>query len=259
MKKRTLLERMITFFLTFGAALLGILAGSVINFLADVLPLTRSLTPLICVHCGNRWPVFAYLMLQPCAHCHQRRSIRSFAVIILTALGFAALALIPAATGKMGFAISAIVLTYFGVVAVIDLEHRLILYPVVIAGVILGAGVGIWRHGWLSTALGGLVGFLIMFGLYAFGAFFVRWLSRRRGKETDEVALGYGDVNLSGVLGLLLGFPGIFAGLTLAIILGGVGSLVVIVIMLLKKRWHAFIAVPYAPFLVLAAAILLFR
>jgi len=33
--------------------------------------------------------------------------------------------------------------------------------------------------------------------------------------ETDEVALGFGDVNLAGIMGLLLGWPGITAGLVI--------------------------------------------
>ena len=80
-----------------------------------------------------------------------------------------------------------------------------------------------------------------------------------RNKETDEEALGFGDVALSGVLGLFLGWPGIIAGLVLAILLGGAGSLIVLIYSLVRRRYHAFMVIPYGPFLIIAAVVLIFR
>jgi leader peptidase (prepilin peptidase)/N-methyltransferase len=64
---------------------------------------------------------------------------------------------------------------------------------------------------------------------------------------------------LSGVLGMLLGWPGIAAGLVYTIFLGGIGSLVVILYLVLRKKFKAFTAIPYGPFLLLAAALLILR
>ena len=72
------------------------------------------------------------------------------------------------------------------------------------------------------------------------------------------MALGFGDVNLAGVLGLLLGWPGIVLGLLLAILIGGVVSLVYLVVMAVLRRYHTFMAIPYGPFLIISAILLLY-
>jgi leader peptidase (prepilin peptidase)/N-methyltransferase len=75
---------------------------------------------------------------------------------------------------------------------------------------------------------------------------------------TDEVALGFGDVNFAGILGLLLGWPGISAGLLFTVLAGGLISLLIILGMLITKKYKAFTAIPYAPFLILSAFYLLY-
>jgi len=76
--------------------------------------------------------------------------------------------------------------------------------------------------------------------------------------SSDEVALGFGDVNLSGILGMLLGWPAIVVGLFFGILAGGVVSLVIILWMLISKKYRAFTAIPYAPFLILGAIFLIY-
>ena len=158
---------------------------------------------------------------------------------------------------RLGFLISVALFTYFAIVCVIDIEHRLILNPVSLTGVVIAGSIGFWMHGWQQTLLGGVAGFLIMLGLYYFGYLFAKGLGKLRGQPIDEDALGFGDVNLSGVIGLLLGWPGITAGLVFAILLGGAGSIFVMVYTLLARRYQAFQAIPYGPFLVLATVIVL--
>jgi prepilin signal peptidase PulO-like enzyme (type II secretory pathway) len=114
-------------------------------------------------------------------------------------------------------------------------------------------------HGILSTLLGGAIGFGIMLGFYFVGELFVKRMSKKGGMPRDEVALGFGDVTLSGILGLLLGWPFIFYCLFFAIMVGGLASLAIIIGMLIAKRYKAFTAIPYAPFLILSAAYFLFR
>ena len=239
-----------------GLILLGWLAGTIINYLADVLPYTRRFSRPACLACTAAFPWRDYLLLRPCSAGH-KRSLRTWIVLILAIAATLYTAFSP--SPRLGFWAGWLLLTYFGVIAVIDIEHRLILHPVSLFGVALGAGYGVWLHGWQSTFLGGAAGFLIMLVLYWFGGLFANWLAKRRGQETDEVALGFGDVNLSGVLGLILGWPGITAGLVGAILLGGMVSLLVLLSMLFTRRYQAFVAIPYAPFLVLAAVLLLFR
>ena len=159
---------------------------------------------------------------------------------------------------RLGYWIGCLLLFYFGVVVVIDIEHRLVLHPVSIVGAISGLFVGFWLHGLWLTLAGGAAGFGIMLALYYLGALYARWMARRRGEPLDEVALGYGDVNLAGVLGLILGWPGIIAGLVFAILAGGIVSLIYIAIMFISRNYKPFTAIPYAPFLIFGATILLY-
>jgi carbon starvation protein len=93
-------------------------------------------------------------------------------------------------------------------VIVIDIEHRLILHWVSLFGAALSLVIGIYIRGWQATLLGGLVGFVIMFSLYFLGIMFVRFINRRRMRTPEGEALGFGDVILGGVLGLLIWRPG---------------------------------------------------
>ena len=148
-------------------------------------------------------------------------------------------------------------MTYFGVVIVIDIEHRLILHPVSIVGLIVGLAYGTRLHGLANTLTGGVIGYAAMLGFYYLGKGYVYLYSKLRG-PLDEVALGFGDVNLSGVIGLLLGWPGIGAGLIFTLLLSGFAGMVVIVVAAIRRQYRPDIAMPYGPFLVTSTIFLLF-
>ncbi len=151
-----------------------------------------------------------------------------------------------------------VIITYLAIIFLIDFEHRLILHPTSIVGAILFLIIGIIRNGVLKTLLGGIAGFVIMFMLYLFGILFNRWMSKRKGEIIEEAALGYGDVNLSGILGLLLGWPGIGICLFFAIIGGGVFSGLWLLTMLIRRKYEAFTPIPYAPFLIISSILILY-
>ncbi len=237
--------------------LLGWFSGAAVNLLADTLPATRRPWPPVCPRCGRRQaPGSALGIAAAYGLCGHARSWRSR---LLPPLGAALTVYLWARPPRPGFWAAWVLAAYFALVVVIDVEHRLILHPVSAAGALLGALLGVQRHGALSTLLGGAAGYALMLGLYALGGAFAAWAARRRGEPLDEVALGFGDVNLSGALGLLLGWPGVAAGLVLTILLGGLFSAGYVLWMLARRRYQAFAAIPYGPFLVLAAAWLLFR
>jgi leader peptidase (prepilin peptidase)/N-methyltransferase len=238
-------------------ALVGWLVGVLVNYLSDILPIKRRFGAPICTACHDPIPAGNYLFWpRRCPECWSRRPWRTWAVelfYIAAALWFWA-----NPPRHLTFWPGMFLLAFFGVVFVIDMEHRLILHPVSIFGAILGLILGISLRGLWMTLLGGAAGYGIMLGLYWFGGVFARWLARRRGEVLTEVALGFGDVNLAGILGLLLGWPGIVAGLLLTIIIGGVVSILYLILMVLLRRYHAFMAIPYGPFMVISAVLLLY-
>lgn len=236
---------------------MGWLGGYLVNYLADVLPQTRQLGQPTCPGCGHPFSWNDYLLLQGCKQCGESRSRRTYLVQILILVFTVYLWFSPPT--RLGFYLAALVLDYLGIVFVIDLEHRLILHPVSIAGAVIGLGVGFYVNGLIPTLVGGAVGFGVMLTFYFLGEVFARYMAKRRHEDIDEVALGYGDVNLSGITGLMLGWPVIVAGLLFAIFAGGIGSLVVIGIMVIRKRYQAFTPIPYAPFLILSILFYLFR
>lgn len=237
--------------------LLGWVCGVVVNYLADVLPWKRTLAVPFCLQCQKEFPGLKYaLWPRRCPSCGKARSWRVW-VVEVAFIGIA-LWLWQARPLPLGFWAGLLVMVYFAVVVVIDMEYRLILHPVSVFGAVLGLGVGTWLHGLWTTLLGGAVGFGVMWLLYALGELLVRFMAKRRGMATDEVALGFGDVNLSGVLGLLLGWQLIGVGLLIGVLVGGAISLVYLLAMIVLRRYHLFLALPYGPFLVLGGILVLY-
>lgn len=157
---------------------------------------------------------------------------------------------------RLDFWLSWLVFVIFGVITVIDIEYRVVLFETVLVGGIIFFSIGIARHGFLSTLSGGVLGFLMMFGLYWLGKFVLK--IRKLASSSKEEALGFGDVNLFAVLGLLLGFPAIFAALWIAIFSAGFFSLVLVARLMLTKQYRSDLAIPYAPFLIFGAFALLY-
>jgi len=77
----------------------------------------------------------------------------------------------------------------------------------------------------------------------------------------DEEALGAGDVILAAILGLFLGWPMIWFGLLLGILLGGAISILLVLGLFVtgqykQKAWMVFI--PYGPYFLLSAFMLIY-
>jgi len=239
------------------AVVVGWLVGILVNYLADVLPLRRRLTRPFCIQCDTTQSWVNYLFWpRRCQVCHHPRSARVWIIEAFYVLASVYIMLYPPA--DLGYILGIIVLAFFGVVVLIDLEYRLIMHPVSIAGAILGLVVGILRVGWQRTLIGGVAGFGIMWLLYMVGVLIIKLVDRMRGRPVNDVALGFGDVNLAGVLGLMLGWELIIYGLLIAVLIAGVVSLLYIMIKLASRKYHAFMALPYGPFLVVGAAIFIY-
>ena len=247
---------LVTILLVLLTALLGWLTGILLNYLADVLPRTRSFSRPVCHVCGKERQGKELLFPQKCSQCQAPPMRRTWWVQLLALVLVPVLWFFP--PRALGFWIALVIFIYLAVVFIIDMEHRAVLREVSIVGLILAIPFGLWLNGWKNTLLGFAVGAGVMLALYYLGILFTRWMSRRRGEEIGEVALGFGDVTLSAILGIALGYPRIIVCLLFAILLGGLVSAGFILIMAARKRYQAFTAIPYAPFLVIAAAGLLY-
>jgi leader peptidase (prepilin peptidase)/N-methyltransferase len=251
--------------------LLGWLAGLFINYAADVLPRTRRFSQPLCTHCQAALTWKDYLALRRCPNCERPRSLRTWLVQILTTAAFVYFWLFP--SRALGFPLGMLVIVYFGIIMVIDLEHRLILHPTSLAGAVLGLVVGTVIHGRADglllgaakSLLGGLFGFGVMFLLYQFGTLVARYRARKMqaaGQAADdEEALGGGDVYLAGVLGLMLGWPFIWDAILLGVLLGGLISFLFILALLVRRRYSGdalMTFIPYGPYFILSAFYLLF-
>jgi len=250
---------------------LGWIAGLFINYVADVLPFTRRFSQPLCPECQTPFSLADYLTLRACRNCGRSRSLRTWLVQILSVGSFVYFWLYP--SKALGIPLGMLVLIYFGIITVIDLEHRLILHPTSLAGAILGLIVGTSIHSradglWVGAGkslLGGLFGFGVMYLLYQFGALVARLRARKMqaaGQAADdEEALGGGDVYLAGVLGLMLGWPFIWNGLLLGVLLGGLVSILFIIALLLRRRYMSdalMTFIPYGPYFIVSAFYLLF-
>ncbi len=222
--------------------LAGLLCGLLLNYLADVLPDTRRLSrPLW-------WPPSGKKL---------RNYLASPRVLIVFLLSAVAAALLnrhlPVSFPVLAYGA---ILFYFSLVAVIDVEHRLVLHPVSLAGAVTMGAIGLWRHALFSTLLGGLAGFAFMLALFFLGDWLGRLMARLRGEKWEDTALGFGDVNLAGVIGLLMGWPGVIAALFVGMLAAGLFSGAYLLWMLVSRKYSAFSSIPYAPFLCLGTVLL---
>lgn len=250
--------------------ILGWIAGLFINYVSDVLPFTRRFSQPACVRCQTPFSWKDYLLLRSCQNCGKPRSLRTWLVQIVTTAAFLYFWMIP--SERLGIPLTMIVLIYFSIITVIDLEHRLILHPTSMAGAVLGLIVGTFIYSKKYTLLGSMgqsllgggIGFGIMFLIYQLGTLVARFRARRMqaaGQADDEEeALGGGDVYLAGVLGLMLG-PAIVSALAYGILLGGLVSFLFILALLVRRRYTTdalMTFIPYGPYFILGAFYLLF-
>ncbi|MGB9672680.1 MAG: prepilin peptidase [Anaerolineales bacterium] len=202
-------------------------------------------------------PIKDYLTIAECEKCQHRKRWRSLIVLIISmVIPFWAASHIHYLT----FVETLFAFVFLGIVAIIDMEYHAILLKEIFVGIILGLWIGIHHHGIWRTLAGGLLGFGMMFVLYYLGV----WIQKLRNRQAqpgqyEEEALGFGDVNLMGVLGLFLGYPTVFGGLILGIISAGIFSLWVILKMLIQKNYRSQYAIPYGPFLILGALLLMLK
>jgi leader peptidase (prepilin peptidase)/N-methyltransferase len=150
--------------------------------------------------------------------------------------------------GSLGWQASLVIFLYLAPVgvalAVVDWRTRLLptkliapSYLVVTALAAVAAWAGGDWHPLVTAAWGWLV---------SGGTFFLLWFVYPRG-------MGYGDVRLSGVLGIALGYLGwgeLLSGVYAGFLLGGVGGLLLSLLRIVERK-----AYPFGPFMLLGALV----
>jgi len=241
-------------------ALLGWGLGILVNLLSDCLPRDRKLRRIHCTSCTAPRPLRAWSGIvawltnrRRCQYCGVKMTIRAPVVELVMAIGAALIALCDASISIVLPRL--FVLFVFALITVIDIEHRLILH--IVSGP-AALAIGLMRsldtnQGLTKTLLGGLAGFGAFLLLYFLGQLFASGMSKLRGSKIEEVAFGFGDVTLAGLIGLTVGWTGVIVALVLGILIAGIFSLLFIIVRLFRRRYTPFMPIPYGPFLILGA------
>ncbi len=223
--------------------LLGLVVGSFLNVLIDRIPRGENIVwkPSHCDFCKKtlRWfeliPLFSFLAQKGrCRRCHKRLSFQYPAIELVTGVGF--VWLLTYQTSLLPFALHAVIFCAFVVLFVID--YKLQILPdsilVVLLVAILLLAPTITPQARLSHAYTSIISGLGFLGL---------WLGTRgRG-------LGFGDVKLVTLLGLLLGYPTIVIALYIAFLTGATAG----VILMITHRARLKSRIAFGPFLITGA------
>ena len=235
-------------------ALLGIAIASFLNVCSDRLPRNESLLfpASHCDYCHRRLaikdniPIFSYLWLRGrCRYCQALIPRRILWVEIGTGALFGLTYWRYELSSELAIALLYICL--FIVILVIDWEHKLVLnklvFPAMAVALLLSAFFSIFT---VQSDIVPEIGDAALGGGIGLGLFLLVAIISKGG-------MGWGDVKLAALIGLVTGFRLVFVALLMGIILGGVVA-VFLLALRIKKRKEA---IPFAPFLSLATIVTL--
>lgn len=256
---------------TIVVAALGILAGGIINILADDLPQRRR-PRLPHYPDGEARPpsawlgITAFLTGQRASRSGARLSWRYPLAELATMLSMLLALAVKQNDPDVSDAQLIFWLIYmaiFVLVTVIDIEHKLILFVVMIPSALIAVLDALITPTQLPpnigrALLGGTLGFGVFFLLYLGGFLYVYITNTVQGRNITEVAFGYGDVMLATVSGLILGLEAMIFAMFITVFLGAFGALIYLVGRRLAGRAASmFTALPYGPYIVIGTSIML--
>jgi leader peptidase (prepilin peptidase)/N-methyltransferase len=235
--------------------LFGLLIGSFLNVVIWRVPRGESIVrpPSHCPGCDepiaprDNVPVLSWLILRgKCRHCGTGISARYPAVELATAALWVALA------AKIGLHPALPAYLYLGAIsialALIDLEHYRLPDPLTLpsypVGLVLLLVAAIANSDWWAYERA-LIGMAALFAFYDVVAF------------VAPKGMGGGDVKLSGVLGLYLGWLGwsqLAVGAFMAFLVGGIVSIGLVLFAGAGRKTR----VPFGPFMIVGAFIGIF-
>jgi leader peptidase (prepilin peptidase) / N-methyltransferase len=227
------------------ATLLGLIVGSFLNVCIHRLPLRESVVwpSSRCPRCKadlkpyDNIPVLSYVILGGrCRACGEPISLKYPLVELATAAVFLGAVLLfdpPILYQRLLFASAMIVL------AVVDLEHRILPDVITLPGIILGLCFSVFMPpGWVDSLIGIAVG---GGSLWLMGEAYFRL--------RHEEGMGFGDVKMLAMIGAFLGWKLMLLTLLLSSLLGSVIGLGIVAL----KRGDTKYALPFGTFLALGA------
>ena len=254
------------------AAIFALVAGGVVNALADDLPAGR-LPSLPRYPDGSRRPVRAWLGIVAfalrlrCAHMEAtakatdncKRQLLSWryplvelVLLVLSILTYTVARFRHALSGEETLIYLAWT-ALFVLIAVIDLEHmRIPLPPLLVCVLLACARATAFPNSaptFASMVVGAFCACISFSLLYLAGRSFAQYAARRHNPPPDLIALGRGDVYLMTAGGLIVGFPLALVLMAMTILLGGIGAAGY---MMAKGRYggyRRFSPIPYAPYI----------
>lgn len=248
---------------------LGLIVGGLINILADDLPHRRR-PRLPRYRDDTHRPLAAWLGVMAFVTGHRtsptgwRLSWRYPLVEIITALAFIGISLMKAdvvANDGLQLVFWLYLMAVFVLIVVIDVEHHLILFVVIIPS----CGIAILDTLMTTTPptleramLGAGIGFGTFFLLYLGGVAYVYLSNQLAKRGIDEVAFGFGDVMLAILCGLVLGLEPMIFAMFITVFLGALGAMTFLVIQRISGgEGGLYAALPYGPYIVAGTLIML--
>lgn len=145
-------------------------------------------------------------------------------------------------------------------ITVIDIEHRLILFAVIVPSCIFALIVAAVippdpERSLGYYALGGLAGFALYFLMFLGGVLFAA------ATRPGAIAFGFGDVMLGTLSGIMLGWRALIFASLITVFAGALGALLYVIgLQVLRRRHRWFTPLPYGPYIVIGTLVmLLFR
>jgi prepilin signal peptidase PulO-like enzyme (type II secretory pathway) len=235
------------FFLMFWLFVFGLVLGSFYNVVIYRVPRKLSLIKpgSSCPHCGHRLgaselvPVLSFFwQKRRCKECGGAIAWRYPLVEFVTGLSFALIAWKSSLLSEL--VIGLVFFSLLLILALIDLEHKLLPDVLTLPGTALGlllALLGLTISFW-SSVLGAAVGFVLML--------LIALISRG--------GMGMGDVKLMAMIGAFMGWKAVFFVLFGASLLGSIGGILYLYITKQDRRTP----IPFGPSMAVAALVLYF-
>ena len=157
-----------------------------------------------------------------------------------------------------------IYLIFLMLITVIDIEHYIILTPVIAVGVVLTIIVAVLfpeESADRTTAdylIGGAVGLGVFLIMYWGGAIFASLVGAARGEELEEVAFGFGDVMLATLCGLMIGWQALIFAMLITVFVGALGGVIYMIgRQFSSDKYDLFTPLPYGPYIVIGTIIMM--